>query len=835
MRSDGDVILGTVVMSMPEYGLAIVETCGGTRTIKESVLCYLPYSDATCGALLQVHIQDGSSVVCLRFRDNPDVGCIITSINMVLADMSNTLNGRVFYNTNSMTTNDTTIFDSVIDQVKDFAGTVFQNHANNVDKDVLPGDVDIVNNGGPASVHVGKYLVQIKGSPMAYIDVSAFKDQIRMIASKIEQHTLTTFSHIGDDVSVHDMATSPAEAFGLADGSDVAENWEDVEAAAVPFFRFQDIAGAALDGRESLVVAFPQDTDMHTDTSEPPVLYKDRIAVSGERTVASANRLQSIKTPDIRGVLQFGYNYVNPRTTEDEPRKLDLMTPYEREFDEEENEEETPEHNLNQEVMDAAINKVVDKILTEDYMPVLLKRMTELGLSVSAKTMAQSFIEHTETGPTTAPQYDLPKFLQLTDPVTGKTHVYYDSTSFISQEPDGSILICDGYGSEIRMSQGHIYISPALDLQLRPGRDMWGLVPRHMALDSQGYAIINSNKAVYLRSTGDMQLAAAAKKDGHGKLTLECNDKSNSTNSGIIIRSLGNAAFTSHDMYIGLNSGTSETEGRIEETAQGAIIIDAGQHGTIMSRSSIYTIDSEVFTAVGSTGGTNGALVLSGNTLCFYVAGIVAPSSVIMTPINGTQKVNVVRNGEVTSLSLTTASAPGIQLKGSMVIDNGNLAVNGSILAMQTVLCRNSYYVNYGQIREDSESFKSDLTIKNQDPFTELENATGAPLIVKLTQTIYQDAYVAGNCFRFPENYGVADTITIPGMVWQEATRKALGDISEVAWKTISVEDPDGKTITACYPGWTVWQSATITQAGYETKPLIDNYITNTKQENTNA
>ena len=348
---------------------------------------------------------------------------------------------------------------------------------------------------------------------MAFIDVSSIQDQIRLVASKIVRNTVTTYQQIGDEVSVDDTAASATEAFGMSEGSDIESNWEDVEKFAVPFFRMQEVKGPAVDGKEDIILVFPPDTDMHTDTTEPPVIFKERTAVSGERTVVSAKSISSIKTPNIKAVQQFGYNYTNSRS--EEKKKLDLLTPYQRDFDEPEEEPKAP--NLNQEIMDAAINKAVDKLLTDDYLPVLLKRMADAGLAVSGKTMEQQFTEHTGTGVTTAQAYNLPKFLQLTDPITGKVHTYFDSTSFISQEDDGSILICDGYGSEIRMSQGNIYISPALDLQLRPGRDMWGLVPRHMALDAQGYVLLNSNKAVYLRSTGDMQLAAAATIEGHGQ------------------------------------------------------------------------------------------------------------------------------------------------------------------------------------------------------------------------------------------------------------------------------------------------------------------------------
>ena len=54
----------------------------------------------------------------------------------------------------------------------------------------------------------------------------------------------------------------------------------------------------------------------------------------------------------------------------------------------------------------------------------------------------------------------LPPYIEVTDATTGNIVRYYNSASILSMEPDGSIVISDGYGSEIRMSGGNIYISP---------------------------------------------------------------------------------------------------------------------------------------------------------------------------------------------------------------------------------------------------------------------------------------------------------------------------------------------------------------------------------------
>lgn len=837
MKPDGELILCTIIASAPEYGVAFLNTYGGTGTTKDRLIGFLPYTDATCGAMAQSHFPEGSTVVCMQSAADRNVAYILTAVNNIGADMTDTCNGRVFYNLSNWTTNSTTLFDSVINTVKQFAGNLFKNHANSVDKDVLPGDFDVVNNGGPASIHVGKYLVQMKGSPLAFIDVAAIEDKIRMVASSIEQHTTTTFSRVADGISVHDIAVDAAEAFGLPFGTAIdMDAWDETLADTVPLFRMQMTEGPLVDGRECITVGFPIDEDKHTAYMEPPVLSKDRTALSGERTIASAKGINSVKSPALQAVLQFGYNQNSPRTGK---MLLDLLTPFTKTLpeDKEDNTSRSPD----QEIMDAALNKVVDKLFTKDYLPILKQKMMEAGLLVSENPLSLRFKEHTETGPSDQPQYAPPKFLSLTDPVTGQTHLYFDSTSFISQEPDGSILLRDGYGSEIRMSQGNIYISPALDLQLRPGRDMWGLIPRHMALDTQGYAIINSNRSVYLRAVGDMQLAAAADENGHGKLTIECNDKTGSKDSGLILHSLGNAAFTGHDMYIGINRGNSTTENRTENTDRpGTIIIDAGHQGTIMEKSMRYQISSQIFTVVTDSGQFHSAITVSGNAIGLYAQVVNMPVQLKMAPVNGSQKIGVIEAGVEKQVSLDVFSDPGITLKET-TIGHGQIRTSGIIMSLSNVVARGGAFVSLSYpIQDDTVRTFIPIDVPNIEVNYNLANNTGSAIVQKLNQTIYQDYYIGGNCFRFPDDdaYGVVQSMTVPGMCWQEMTRNLVSDIASVAWeeKPVIVQDTKGTKYTACYPGWAAWSSeAYISQAGYESKPLKDNYITNTKKESKNA
>ena len=207
------------------------------------------------------------------------------------------------------------------------------------------------------------------------------------------------------------------------------------------------------------------------------------------------------------------------------------------------------------------------------------------------------------------------------------------------------------------------------------------------------------------------------------------------------------------------------------------------------------------------------------------------PAFLNMAPINGTQTISVVRDGQEEKVSLGTNTGPGIVMRET-TIANGQIHTT-SVLALEWMRTRNLAFKNGAGMSfsfpNEAEAFPP-VKVDNIEP---VDFYTGSTNIRQLSKTIYQDAYISGNCFKFPESYGIADTIVIPGMCWQDDTQKILGEISSVAWeeKPITI----GEKSTAAYPGWSVWESGFISVAGYDQKPLKTNYITNTKKETTNA
>jgi hypothetical protein len=96
--------------------------------------------------------------------------------------------------------------------------------------------------------------------------------------------------------------------------------------------------------------------------------------------------------------------------------------------------------------------------------------------------------------------------------------------------------------------------------------------------------------------------------------------------------------------------------------------------------------------------------------------------------------------------------------------------------------------------------------------------------VIALSGSIYQDSYVSTQSFSFPPSYGIADTIRVPGMLWQVQKED---DNDKAYWNEPEMTKPDG-TITMCYPGVDVWNKATISQRGYSTASLKTGYIINT-------
>lgn len=85
---------------------------------------------------------------------------------------------------------------------------------------------------------------------------------------------------------------------------------------------------------------------------------------------------------------------------------------------------------------------------------------------------------------------------------------YYPSHSYFELMDDGGVLMGDGYGSEIRMVGGNIYITCPGDLFLQPGRRLVGMAKDVFVRAENGLELSTTERDVRIHSGRNMEVAA---------------------------------------------------------------------------------------------------------------------------------------------------------------------------------------------------------------------------------------------------------------------------------------------------------------------------------------
>lgn len=825
MRSS-PVFLARIDLLIPQLGWALVSAADGTPTLKRPFLAKLPIIDADSGATTHPSYTEGSAVMCIRDLHAVDLAYIVgPACYAATTPDEYDLRASAIYNLDNKdweaAENGGEAFRQALEERLHGRSVRFQSYDHGADIDAMPGDSDTIDQRGNAGVHVGKYVAQLRGSPICYVDASNITNKIRIVAPSIEEHGPLSVRLSSKELSVSDTAVSDSEAFGVRGNpmQIIDGQLQLTDANALPLYRIQQTEGAAVDGKELLVVGYPGE-GAHYCTTEAPILAKKRVSLSGELSEVSAAAISSVKSPLIQAVHQIAYD--KSRSPQEQ---LDILQPWAYPEYEEEEQAALTEEQRKAVIDDAAINRIIDKLLTGDYLEKLKSKMAEHGLKVATGDTQMAAIGEQKTGPSTNAAYDPPPFLRLTDPVSGKTTDYYASTSFITQEADGSILICDGYGSEIRMSRGNIYISPALDLFLRPGRDLSTMVPRHQSFNAQEHTTINSSRSVYIRAVNDLKMVGGT--DGAGMVTLECLAQNNAVNTGLMLKSGCGTTIIGNDIYIGRNTGTGTTDGRVQEPQKaGSIIIDACSSGVFSARSGNYVVDAQAICMVANQGNAAAAIRINPSIIGVYANSVEMPALVSIVGKRAQEEVAVVRNGQQQTIRLTTYNGdPQVTVGGALIVGGrlwcngagwfcGQLGANGMISTSQYCNVVDTTY---------NDPFEK-ITIKKQEPNSDMGVSAAAYISTTASKYNYQDSYVTYNGFAFPVTYNVTLPLRVPGMVWQTNEASING---ARRWQETAVE-ASGST-TMCYPGIDVWNSTSYQVSGpdYQLLAVNGNYITN--------
>jgi len=110
----------------------------------------------------------------------------------------------------------------------------------------------------------------------------------------------------------------------------------------------------------------------------------------------------------------------------------------------------------------------------------------------------------------------LPKYAEITvDQRTGHDVRYYKSRSCIHMLDDGSVSIEDGYGAQLLLSGGHLYLSCPGDVNVRPGRSFVTWAPRDAIVRAGWCAELSAAKAdVRIKAEKNLHVMAGDGTDG---------------------------------------------------------------------------------------------------------------------------------------------------------------------------------------------------------------------------------------------------------------------------------------------------------------------------------
>lgn len=236
---------------------------------------------------------------------------------------------------------------------------------------------------------------------------------------------------------------------------------------------------------------------------------------------------------------------------------------------------------------------------------------------------------------------------------------FYETECFMSLLEDGSVVIGDGYGAEIRMSGGCIFLSAPGDVWLKSGRDvqMWSgsdtVVRAKNSVD-----ISTTEKNVRIKSEKNV-LVLAGNSEQEGGILLESRGKTPTYDfekpgddvrfSGVVLRAVeSNIVSLSREMYLRAGANADEP---------GSITLDAGKgKGDIITKSqALYNYVAENgeimhffqgnpeapvektnmfrkdFTLMCGPLGLDKDIILNGNVLCSGKLGFLATEGHIVT------------------------------------------------------------------------------------------------------------------------------------------------------------------------------------------------------------
>lgn len=818
---------GVVLASIPQLSLYLVRPAGTYGD--QYIVCSAPTAGSAAGTACFSIPQVQTEV--LFAQDANGAGKLLTAIPCAVQvapyiEAMQTLGGLQDSDYNLLDT-----WDKYVQIAINASNSKYSITTTGACLDTYAGDFVVADKYG-GKLLVGRAQITIKGSALAYTEYSAVTNKITTVAVNWQLDTLGSLHLYQTDIQRHLNAYDARQSLGLVSTSRADQtgrtplqytlknqavtdiSWAEDSGNAV--YRQQEFIGGAVHGTVS-VTLIPSLVQEQAQLSFPALEFS-HTDYQGNFTHITANSTRSIKA--------FGVPCIQQLRTTDIQKALKQGEAHKR--------VQIPQAAATQVpiLLQALLNAQAGVFVDQMYTQAQIQSMYKAQIEPYGRNLKQLQVDLKDPVETSSQQLKGGSYIEVEDTPTGKIFRLYNNSSFITQEPDGSVFIKDGWGSEIRMTGGNIIISSALDTFIRPGRDLVALVPRHLQATANAQLVLASKESCKLASQGDVKLASGCA--GAAGMTVIQN-RSNAavkSASGIIVRSNSDVCLTaSRDIVIGCNDKTQENLEEAVKASPGAILIHGGNisvqsQGHLKLAGSYtglysYSTDSKKGTGLQLT---PSVASLTGRNIMLDTCAVVLGKSSSYgqaIAIFNSQKSFVLDNGDVQQ---------GLVVKGQ--IRSKGITCDGGVYCTGQSVAR-QYAVLYGAMQfiipPVPEWQAKDVRKSIQDAV----QITVSPVNLYMPKpgpVWYTDNHICSNQLQFATSVdlGFAGIYKMPSMCWQVQDSTDTPVFQPViTFMTGNSENP-----TYSYPGYNGWTSGLMSSIDKEFKvdytiPLFSGYKTN--------
>lgn len=681
------------------------------------------------------------------------------------------------------------------DKIRVVFGSLFTNTPKvfSQPEDLLSGDIQLQGSEPDHRISVLKHMIRIQCGESCFVELDSLLDRIRVVTSKSE--FTGPLKHNQDVSGIGTLAEYKQTALTPEEGNCYTED------NPTPLYRHREISGDLTMGW-STAVSMP-DVGQHATTD----VYTNHVGYDGRSVISSAMGFELRKTMDISSPVAkkeiSGLEmYLNEVQKFESPYNNDTLEAYIR------------DRSLNLEEEDAFNRSKHDNARVKANPDVW--DTTENTRSAEWDNFVTKPDRMEPIG--TLPEYGLPEYIEVEDPHTGLKYKYFKSTSGFLQEADGSLVLYDGYGSELRMTRGNIIISSAADTIIRPGRDLHTMAGRHTAVVSQqDVALHSSHKDVYIKAEKSLKTLAGVNQEGSMIFDYRGNE-------GILIRSNNKAAVVGADVFIGgvLPEDAPDTDKGLVDS------LDALEpNGSVTIAASSPVIRGYEVTMFGESachvGTTNAVMALNDGQAITAAEDIFVSGHIGIGNLSGLVTYN---NGAGSLIRIGNQ----YESKDDFILRIDMPVVATHSVATDFIVARIGNFMDAAANNAKGESGMAVGTDKIRMPDYYSSASKGEFRVTDSgvsVSTTYAGTpkFIFGNSFAYPSSndlgISVSGNYIIPGIRWQSM----LSGTS--VWEESPIKSVRGGKDTMVYPGKEAWDKLTVSVKGGESVKLLGGYRIN--------